>query len=501
MYTTRKVNKEFTKSQFALRESIIGMNGSSKLGLAGVSNLLKEIVFNIETLKKSVLDTYDEKYFEILGLFFRTIGQHVGFITALQSGEGSSDALSKSVAFNLSHLNELIEPIVSSRPSIERLGKLASEIAGCMSFGTLFSKIDDLSQISLPFVHGIETNPYADFRRHLSSDHAEESTSASEPLIISVKFSTDNEPWANPQVLMPVRQYAIKGKIKLNYIPNNYSMLCIRHVSTTNDDFFILSLPEIKLTDELEYDISGQVVFKYAQSSFDPAISIKIIAQLISSSELPLYPQLIGYDELISKVIDDKVFKYPTGFTKLNKKAVEIVTEIKNELPDIELQELEHFTILLSAIMNYSGYCSTYGIYKGKDNITEDEFRDRLIAYMFSNPILTSSLIKESHVAGGRVEIRYENIIAELKVEKQISDRKKMLDKYSKQPTVYGAALSSDLSILCILDLTPKKLPSAPASGNVFTLSAPLHGFEQEPVTSKVVAVIIDGNLKNPSSY
>jgi len=501
MYSTRKSNKEFAKSQLKLRESVIGLNGSPKLGISSLHISLNSIASDCETLRETVVDTYDEKYFEALGLFFKIISQHLGYINALQSGDCSADALSKAVAFNLSHLNELIATLLTSRPSIATLNTLASEIASCMKLSSLFSKIDQLSQISLPFIDSIETNPYADFKRHLSAEEAPNAKPAIDPLILSVQFSTDNEPWANPQVLMPQRQYSIRGKIKLNYIPEGYSRLTIGHVSTTDDDFFILSLPEILLNDKLEYDIDGHVIFKYVQTIFDPAIGIKIIAQLQSATEPALYPQLIGYNELISKVIDDKLFKYPTGFTKLNKKAADIVTKIKNELPDIEIQELEHFTVLLSAVLNYSGYCSSHGIYKGKDDINEDDFRDRLIAYMSSNPTLTSGLIKESHIGGGRVEIRYENIIAELKVEKNLSDRKKMLDKYSKQPTVYGSALSADLSILCILDLTPKKLPSAPAYGNVFTLSAPLHGFEGEPATSKVVAVIIDGNLKNPSSY
>lgn len=501
MHTTRRDNKDFTKSQIELRESIIGLNASSKLGLATVGSLLAEIISNTEGMKKTVAGTYDEKYFEVISQFFNTISLHVRFMEALQSGNSSSDALSKAAAFNVSYLNELVEPLLSFRPSLTKLTTITLELTACTGLNCLFSKIDELSQISLPFIDSIETNPYAEFQRHLKAEDTNEIKTSTEPLIISVQFSTDNESWANPQVLMPERQYSIFGKVRLNYKPEKYSSLFIRHVSTTNDDFFILSLPEIKLMDKLEYNISGHVVFKYAQSTFDPAIAIKIIAQLVSDTEPTLFPQLIGYDELISKVIDDKVFKYPTGFTKLNKKAAEIVTQIKNENPHIESKELEHFTILLSAILNYSGYCSSYGIYKGIDNINEEEFRDRLIAYMSTNPMLTSSIIKESHVAGGRIEIRYENIIAELKVKKSITNRKKMLDKYTKQPTVYASALSSDLAILCILDLTPKKLPSAPAANNVFTISIPLHGFEAEPSPSKVVAIIIDGNLKNPSSY
>jgi hypothetical protein len=504
MFTTRRDNDEFTSKQFELRELIIRLNGSSRLGLPKIVKMLDEIVDKAETLRVHVVDTYDEKYFDQLFLFFKTISLHVKYIGSLQSGEGNPDALNKSVEFNLSQLKEAFDVLSKSRPSSAKLIDFASEAVSCLTLNTIFSKIDRIAQIQFPFINSIETNPYAEFQRHVqSSDNIDEDKTAADPLtlIISVQFSTDNEPWANPQVLLPNRQYTIQGKIKLSYIPKSYTSLFIRHVSTTNDDFFILSIPEIKLSDQLEYNVSGHVIFKYAQNTFDPAIAIKIIAQLISPTEPNIYPHLIGYDELISKVIDDNIFKFPTGYNKLNKKASEIVTEIKAELTHLDKQELEQFTILLSALLNYSGYCSSYGIYKCVDNINEDQFRDRIIAYMSANPMLTSSLVKEGHIAGGRIEIRYHNIIAELKVEKNISDRKKMLDNYTRQPIVYASALSADLAILCILDLTPKSLPSASAANNVFTISVPLHGFESEPSTSKVVAVIIDGNLKNPSSY
>jgi len=124
-----------------------------------------------------------------------------------------------------------------------------------------------------------------------------------------------------------------------------------------------------------------------------------------------------------------------------------------------------------------------------------------LIAYLSANPMIGGDIVKEGYVAGGRVEIRYQDIIAELKVEKTVADRTKMVDKYKRQPSVYASAVSADLAILCILDLTDKTLPSASAAKNVFMIPAVFHGFETAPTTSKVAVIIIDGNLKNPSAY
>lgn len=245
----------------------------------------------------------------------------------------------------------------------------------------------------------------------------------------------------------------------------------------------------------------GQVIFKFPQNTFDPPVAIKLMAQLLSPSAEPIYPHLIGYDELITQIIDENTFKYPTGFSKLNKKAWDIGLEIKKDLPHIDNNELDHFIILLSGILNYAGYCALHGIFKKVSNLSEDDFRDRLIDYLSANQMIGGDIIKEGHIAGGRVEIRYQDVIAELKVEKTMSDRAKMVDQYKRQPSVYASAVSADLAILCILDLTDKTLPSASVANNVFKIPAVFHGFATAPTTSKIAVIIIDGNLKNPSAY
>lgn len=500
MYSKRNSSSEFDQLQFNLRECKLALSPAAKVGLQGIIERLDDIIETAKELCAIIADTFDEPYFHFQECFFAVAKFQANYLQSLKSGDGKADALKQANQFNLNHLIDLSATLDVSRPFVEAAIKLANEISASNQLAIFYTKIDELAIFSLPFVNGIETNPYAHFQHHISTPESDEKEEV-EPLVLSVQFSTDNEPWANPQILKPQTQYTINGIIKLNRLPDNYNKLIIRHVSTTSDDFFVLSLPEIQLTNELSYSITGQVIFKYPQNTFDPPVAIKLMAQLISSTTAPVYPHLIGYDELITQIIDGKTFKYPTGFSKLNKKAWDIGLEIKRDLPHIDNDELDHFIILLSGILNYAGYCSLHGIFKKVTNLSEDDFRDRLIAYLSANPMIGGDIIKEGHVAGGRVEIRYQNIIAELKVEKTISDRTKMVDQYKQQPSVYASAVSADLAILCILDLTNKTLPSASVANNVFTIPAMFHGFVTAPTTSKVAVIIIDGNLKNPSAY
>lgn len=500
MYFNRNSVPAFTKSQFKLRALKLALLDNHNLGLQGIITNLEEIILVVNELSEATSATFDGPYFKFLESFFSSIKFQAAYLQALKSGDSAADSLKKANQFNHEHLKDLAEKLDSSRPSVKALSDLAAEISDCSNLIDFFTKADKLARTRLPFVNGIEMNPYADFRRHVASEDKEEDKEP-EPLLLSVRFLTDNELWANPQVLKPNAQYAISGLIKLNRLPENYNKLIIRHVSTTSDEFFILSLPEIELTNDLEYHISGQIIFKYPQSTFDPPIAVRLIAQMISLTEPPIYPYLIGYDELIAQVIDEKTFTYPTGFSKLNRKALDIGLEIKKDLPHIAQEEVDYFLIILSATLNYSGYCANYGIYKGVSTLSEDEFRDRLIAHLSANPMIGGDIVKEGNIAGGRVEIRYKNIISELKVERSITDRTKMVDRYKRQPSVYASAVSAELAILCILDLTPKTLPPAPAANNIFMIPAVFHGFDNASTTSKVAVIIIDGNLKDPSAY
>lgn len=78
-----------------------------------------------------------------------------------------------------------------------------------------------------------------------------------------------------------------------------------------------------------------------------------------------------------------------------------------------------------------------------------------------------------------------------------------MISKYTKQPVAYSSGNAKQLSILCILDLTEKKLPPGAPQNSVRLVEPKVHGFEDGNLEnpSKVAFVVIDGNTKKTSEY
>jgi hypothetical protein len=69
------------------------------------------------------------------------------------------------------------------------------------------------------------------------------------------------------------------------------------------------------------------------------------------------------------------------------------------------------------------------------------------------------------------------------------------------QPTQYAAADGARLSILTILDMSPKELPIGTPENYLFTLEPRLHGLNNPESPSLVAVLIVNGNLPTPSSW
>src|SRR5690606_25530934 len=123
--------------------------------------------------------------------------------------------------------------------------------------------------------------------------------------------------------------------------------------STSSDDWYNLSIPEIKRENKKKYEIDGYVVFKYPQSTFDDLISIRLLGYFKNKSGKKEYPLIIGYDQLKLKVLDPNSIYFPTGFKIMDKVVLDILDSINRELPEVNREERDSFLRLLRGILNY----------------------------------------------------------------------------------------------------------------------------------------------------
>jgi hypothetical protein len=90
---------------------------------------------------------------------------------------------------------------------------------------------------------------------------------------------------------------------------------------------------------------------------------------------------------------------------------------------------------------------------------------------------------------------------AELKVARQTASTVETSHKYLGQPADYAADIGSQLSILVVLDMTPKQTPPGVLENYLGWMKPAVAGLHDARYPSLVGVIIINGNLPVPSGY
>ena len=164
-------------------------------------------------------------------------------------------------------------------------------------------------------------------------------------------------------------------------------------------------------------------------------------------------------------------------------------------------EEIRAFCRLLTSLSRAGLRMTWDQDYKRGSSITEREFQEDLFARLESDPELEGRVRREVPIGLGYADIWHDGITAELKVERRRPVTKETAPKYMGQATQYASAGGARLSILCILDMSPKELPVGVPENYLFTLQPSLHGLDNPEAPSLVATLVVNGNLPPPSSW
>lgn len=324
------------------------------------------------------------------------------------------------------------------------------------------------------------------------------------PFAIRAMLTLDGKPWANPQRLQPGIFYSIDLVVTVPIWPKGADRLVIDFVTTLPSELyranhFVLEKPKDGIT---ELTAKGHVEFRSAQSLLSEPVLLQLRANFRSSTDEKFVTgaTVIGYYKLRARIADPTQMTVLSKYRALDLRIVEIVEDLRN-LPGLDEQHLQDFVTILAAVANYMGICAQSAVYRAGEKIPEAEFQKRLLTHLRGQ--LGEEVLEGPKQAAGITDIKFRSVTTELKVEEKVADRAQMLAGYENQPTQYSSGTGAQLGILCVLDLTEKDAPPAPTQNNLVVLSPKLHGFPtgNASAPTRIVAVIIDGNLRAPSSY
>lgn len=163
--------------------------------------------------------------------------------------------------------------------------------------------------------------------------------------------------------------------------------------------------------------------------------------------------------------------------------------------------DVEAFCRLYAACVRAGQMIMFDKVFRAGTRITEKQFHDALEERLRKDPELGGRLTRRDAIAGGFDDLKHDEIVAELKVEKTTARTVQDCERYIGQPAQYGVGRGSRLSILVVLDHTKKTAPAAVLENHIGWVFPAQHGRSDPRYPSRVGVLIINTNWSVPSAF
>jgi len=169
--------------------------------------------------------------------------------------------------------------------------------------------------------------------------------------------------------------------------------------------------------------------------------------------------------------------------------------------PDFDTEDVRAFCRLFGACVRAAQSIMFDKVFRRGTRVSEATFHDELESRLRADPELGGRLTRRDAVAGGFDDLLHDDVIAELKVVSNKAVTVADCAKYLGQPTQYGVGRGSQLSVLVVLDHSPKQAPPGVIDNYVDWLKPELHGLDDPKYPSLVGVLIVNTNLPVPSTW
>jgi hypothetical protein len=320
-----------------------------------------------------------------------------------------------------------------------------------------------------------------------------------------VLASVDGHTITGPQVLRKGTVYELGLQIRTGDWPawaDRLDAELLSHLSVSEAETPVYSWPR-PAAHEQDAPLSGNgtLILRFDLPAGRPAPPFRVALRWRGTRDGEPASQIVdvaGHREIRLRPFDasrDYLTSYPVVDERLLALYEQLQAAGYNE------DHLQAFCRLFTAICR-TGLTITWNKqYKRGTRVTERKFHDDLYAALQAEPELAGRLERGTPLALGFLDVRHDAITAELKVERTSAVTPERAHKYMGQPTQYASADGARLSILCILDMSPKKSPVGTPENYLFTLTPALHGLTNPEAPSLVAVIIVNSNLPVPSAW
>jgi hypothetical protein len=389
-------------------------------------------------------------------------------------------------------------------PLGSRIVKACEQIAAIRTGSEVLPLLCEWAILPMPLliIHGPERRSRSYHTRELVE--ADEGTPSSRPVAVVLAY-IDDRLVTGAQVLRPGMVYTLRLDLRLGEWPGwaerlHAEFLSHLTVAEAETPTFTWQKPGPRVDSDLLKG-EGTLVLRFGLAAGRPAppflLSLRIEGQHEGNPRQEVC-DIAGHRELRLRPFDpsrDSLTSFPVFD--------ELLLELYEDLHGVGYNEehIQAFCRLFTAVCRAGLPMTWEKRYKLGQRVTEREFHDDLHIRLLSDPELGGRVDRNKPLALGYLDIRHDGITAELKVERKVPVTKERAPKYMGQPTQYAAADGARLSILCILDMSPKERPVGTPENYLWWIQPALHGLTNPEAPSLVAVLVVNGSLSVPSAW
>ena len=313
---------------------------------------------------------------------------------------------------------------------------------------------------------------------------------------VALLIRLDGEPVMRPTVLRPGAMHQFTAEARVKEWPNGADRLEVTFLAVHPRDYLYAS--DVTFTaDALEQPLEIRVAGERPPNA--PPLNLTARATFRRGSER-LDTRLAGNTTLELATFDSGTAT-PQNMPHTATRLQDMMSELQNRLPHLDAKDHRDTRLLLEGILRYAHTVLDERLPE-HNKVDEKWFRRQLRFFLSADSQIGTRLTRGGGRAGGTTDLELDNIVLELKVEKtQPISLERATGRFINQPTQYASAGDSPVSLLVVLDASPKRAPAGVMGNDIGWAYPQTSSGPDSSIPSMVGIAIIRTGFPRPSDF
>ena len=315
--------------------------------------------------------------------------------------------------------------------------------------------------------------------------------SESVPTVL-LNFTLDDMPVSWPMALQASRLYDIRATAVVDEWPEDCSKIGIEWECSVPDT--VLERRGFSIAKDGESSDNGYLIAR-AEIPPNRGVDLVPLVEIHESNGERHKANVVGQRSLRINTFAPSTLG--AGLPMVAQRIVELLAELDARIPSLPPRDRLNLLHLLDASSRFAALANEQKELRG---IREKTFQAKLKQALAMDPRIGRRIQEAPKLGGGTTDLLLERIVNELKVSRSPIDLNQA-EQLVRQPTQYASAGDCPISILTILDDSPKAEPPGIQSNYMGWVYPPIHGVGSSRIPSMVAVIIIPIGFPVPSAW